>query len=38
LTGVVSPLQSRLAGRLQLLRECAGIGGRDVPGAGPFCE
>ncbi len=38
LTGVVSPLQSRLAGRLQLLRECAGIGGRDAPGAGPFCE
>jgi N-acetylglucosamine-6-sulfatase len=31
-------IQSRLAARLALLRDCSGIHGRDAPSARPFCE
>jgi arylsulfatase A-like enzyme len=33
-----SPLQAALAARLDALRSCAGIGGRDPAGARPYCE
>ncbi len=34
----VSPLQAQLATRLHVLRDCAGIAGRDAPSTTPFCE
>ena len=33
-----APLQARLATRLELLRRCSGVQGRDAPSARPFCE
>jgi arylsulfatase A-like enzyme len=33
-----SPLQAQLAARLAVLRNCAGVAGRDAPGPHPFCE
>ena len=33
-----SPLQAELAARLDALRECNGIAGRDAAGRGPLCE
>ena len=33
-----SPLQAGLAARLAVLRDCAGVAGRDAPGDRPFCE
>jgi arylsulfatase A-like enzyme len=36
--GPVSPQQAELAARLNVLRQCAGVAGRDAPAPRPFCE